>query len=101
MTVATLVTACGVRSSRPSVQRAGQEELQVPAARVFDPSLSPDWLLTAALALGRAAEDEVKAGRMSIEAATQAVHHSFLRLFMPPAGQQPGGKPLEPPRPAH
>ena len=47
----------------------------------FDPALPPGWLLTAALALGRAAEDEVKAGRMTIEEATHAVHHSFLRLF--------------------
>ena len=47
----------------------------------FDPALPPTWLLTAALALGRAAEDEVKAGRMTIEEATHAVHHSFLRLF--------------------
>jgi AcrR family transcriptional regulator len=65
----------------------------------FDRSLTPDWLLAAALALGRAAEDEVKAGRMTIEAASHAVHHSFLRLFTRPAGQQPDGKPMEPPGP--
>jgi AcrR family transcriptional regulator len=47
----------------------------------FDRTLSPGWLLTAALALGRAAEDEVKAGRMTIAEASHAVHHSFLRLF--------------------
>jgi AcrR family transcriptional regulator len=47
----------------------------------FDRTLPPAWLLTAALALGRAAEDEVKAGRMTIEQASHAVHHSFLRLF--------------------
>ena len=47
----------------------------------FDRRLSPDWLLAAGLAVGRAAEDEVKAGRMTIEDATSAVHHSFLRLF--------------------
>jgi len=47
----------------------------------FDRGLSPDWLVTAALALGRAAEDEVKAGRMTIEEATITVHQSFLRLF--------------------
>jgi hypothetical protein len=29
----------------------------------------------------RPAEDEVKAGRMTIDDATGAVHHSFLRLF--------------------
>jgi AcrR family transcriptional regulator len=47
----------------------------------FDRRLSPGWLLAAALALGRAADDEVKAGRMTIEDATSAVRHSFLRLF--------------------
>ena len=47
----------------------------------FDRSLSPGWLLAAGLAIGRAAEDEVKAGRMTIAEATSAVHHSFLRLF--------------------
>ena len=47
----------------------------------FDRALSPSWLLTAALALGRAAEDEVKAGRMTIDEASHAVHHSYLRLF--------------------
>ena len=47
----------------------------------FDRALSPSWLLTAALALGRAAEDEVKAGRMTIDEASHAVHQSYLRLF--------------------
>jgi AcrR family transcriptional regulator len=47
----------------------------------LDATLPPGWLLAASLALGRAAEDEVKAGRMSIEEATRAVHHSFLRLL--------------------
>jgi AcrR family transcriptional regulator len=47
----------------------------------LDPTLPPVWLLTASLALGRAAEQEVKAGRMTIEDATRAVHHSFLRLL--------------------
>lgn len=55
----------------------------------FDRSLPPGWLLAAGLALGRAAEDEVKAGRMTIEDATSAVHHSFLRLFGLP-GPAPG-----------
>ena len=55
----------------------------------FDRALSPSWLLAAALALGRAAEDEVKAGRMTIDEASHAVHHSYLRLFRiqdPPPG---------------
>jgi len=47
----------------------------------LDATLPPDWLLTASLALGRAAESEVKAGRMTIEEATHAMHHSFLRLL--------------------
>jgi AcrR family transcriptional regulator len=47
----------------------------------FDRALSPGWLLTAALAIGRAAEDEVKAGRMTIDEATYAAHHSYLRLL--------------------
>jgi AcrR family transcriptional regulator len=55
--------------------RCGQESGDL------DATLHPRWLLTASLALGRAAEEEVKAGRMTIEDATRAVHHSFLRLL--------------------
>jgi AcrR family transcriptional regulator len=47
----------------------------------LDATLPANWLLTVGLALGRAAEDEVKAGRMTIEEATHAVHRSFLRLL--------------------
>jgi AcrR family transcriptional regulator len=47
----------------------------------FDASVPATWLLSASLALGRAAEDEVKAGRMSIEQATRAVHQGLLRLL--------------------
>jgi len=47
----------------------------------LDATLPPGWLLAASMALGRAAEQEVKAGRMTIEEATGAVHHSFLRLL--------------------
>jgi hypothetical protein len=47
----------------------------------FDRGQPPSWLLAAGLALGRAAEEEVKARRMTIDEATGAVHHSFLRLF--------------------
>ena len=47
----------------------------------FDASLFPDRLLTAGLAIGRAAEDEVNAGRMSTDDARNAVHRSFLPLF--------------------
>lgn len=47
----------------------------------IDRTLSPGWLLAAALALGRAADEQVKAGQMTIEEASHAVHHSFLRLL--------------------
>jgi AcrR family transcriptional regulator len=47
----------------------------------LDAALPPSWLLTASLALGRAAEQEVKAGRMTTEDASHAVHHSLLRLL--------------------
>jgi AcrR family transcriptional regulator len=47
----------------------------------FDASVPAHWLLSASLALGRATEDEVKAGRMTIEQATHAMHQSLLRLL--------------------
>ena len=47
----------------------------------MDATLPASWLLTASLALGRAAEEEVRSGRMTIEEATHAMHHSFLRLL--------------------
>ena len=47
----------------------------------FDASVPAHWLLSASLALGRATEDEVKAGRMSIEQATRAMHRGLLRLL--------------------
>jgi hypothetical protein len=56
-TVPVLITACGVRATRP---RVAQDR---PSAN------------------RRASEDGVKAGRMTIAEASHAVHHSFLRLF--------------------
>lgn len=50
----------------------------------LDASVPAHWLLSASLALGRAAEDEVKAGRMSIEEATRAMHEAVLRLLGAP-----------------
>ncbi len=47
----------------------------------FDASVPAHWLLSASLALGRATEDEVKAGRMTIEQATQAMRQGVLRLI--------------------
>jgi AcrR family transcriptional regulator len=54
----------------------------------LDATLPPRWLLTACMALGRAAEDDVKAGRMTIDEATRAVHWSFLRLLGLPDAPQ-------------
>lgn len=59
--------------------------------RSLDRTLPPAWLLTATLALGRAAEEEVQEGRMTAEAASAAVHHSYLRLLGIDAGAVPGG----------
>jgi len=42
-----------------------------------------------AAAIGRVAEEEVKAGRMTTAEATRAVHHTFLRL-LGLNGTQPG-----------
>lgn len=47
----------------------------------LDNTLPPDWLLTASLAVGRAAQDEVKAGRMTVEEASSVVQKSFIRLL--------------------
>jgi AcrR family transcriptional regulator len=47
----------------------------------FDASVPAHWLLSACLALGRVTEDEVKAGRMTIEQATRVMHQSVLRLL--------------------
>jgi AcrR family transcriptional regulator len=47
----------------------------------FDASVPAHWLLSACLALGRATEDEVKSGRMTIEQGTRAMHQSVLRLL--------------------
>ena len=47
----------------------------------FDASVPPHWLLSASLALGRVTEEEVKAGRMTIEQATRAMHQGVLRLL--------------------
>lgn len=55
--------------------RAGQ------ASGDLDARFTPRWLLTAMLALGRAAEDEVKAKRMTIDEATDALRQSAMRLL--------------------
>ncbi|MFI6318598.1 TetR/AcrR family transcriptional regulator [Nonomuraea sp. NPDC050556] len=46
----------------------------------FDASLPVDWLVAVAITLGHAAAVEVEAGRMSREAAREALHTSLLRV---------------------
>lgn len=58
----------------------------------FDPRPSPEWLIAAVMALGRAAEEQVKAGRMTIDEATSDVHHSVLRLIGVPGSDRDGGQ---------
>lgn len=47
----------------------------------FDNELSPDWLVAVTVRLGHAASEEVNAGRMSNDEATEALHTSLLRVL--------------------
>ena len=47
----------------------------------FDASVPPQWLMSAILALGRVTENEVKAGRMTVEQGTAAIQRGILRLL--------------------
>ena len=47
----------------------------------FDASVPAQWLMSAILALGRVTEDEVKAGRMTLDQATNAIQQGVLRLL--------------------
>lgn len=47
----------------------------------IDTDLSPAWLLTAGLALGRSAETEVKEGRMTTDEASRSMIRSMTRLL--------------------
>jgi len=47
----------------------------------FDASVPAQWLMSAILALGRVTEDEVKAGRMTVDQATNAIQQGVLRLL--------------------
>ncbi|WP_378730685.1 TetR/AcrR family transcriptional regulator [Nocardia brasiliensis] len=46
----------------------------------FEPAASPQWLVTAIIALGNAAGDEVRNDRMTVTEAQKALRHSVLRL---------------------
>jgi AcrR family transcriptional regulator len=47
----------------------------------FDPHSPPSWLIAATLALGNAANETVRSGKISPAEATTALHRSILRLF--------------------
>ena len=47
----------------------------------FDASVPPQWLMSAILALGRVTENEVKAGRMTVEQGAAAIQRGILRLL--------------------
>lgn len=51
------------------------------AAGEFDGTLSPDWLVSATIALGHTAGDEVAAGRMTTAQMAVALRHSILRVY--------------------
>lgn len=80
-------------SSLPVSQRADQQRHAPVADRLkrivqrgqengeFDNQLSPDWLVAVAIKLGHTAGEEVDAGRMSSNDATEALHTSLLRVF--------------------
>lgn len=65
----------------PLIERLQEIIRRGQASGDFDARQPADWLLAAGLALGRAAQEQVRAGRMTIEEATAAVHSGFLRLF--------------------
>ena len=67
--------APGFLARELAIVRGGQ------ASGDFDDTVPAQWLLWASLALGRATEDEVKVGRMTIEQATRAMHQGLLRLL--------------------
>lgn len=47
----------------------------------FDGSLSPAWLVSATIALGHAAGEEVSAGRMTSSQTATVLYRSILRLY--------------------
>ncbi|NGP07338.1 TetR/AcrR family transcriptional regulator [Rhodococcus sp. 14C212] len=47
----------------------------------FDNQLSPDWLVAVTIKLGHTASEEVDAGRMSGNEASEALHTSLLRVL--------------------
>ncbi len=65
----------------PVTERLGRLIRRGQEAGEFDDSLDPAWLITATVALGHAAGNEVAAGRMPAAQAPKALRHSILRLY--------------------
>ncbi len=69
------------RRHAPVTERLGRLIRRGQEAREFDDSLDLAWLITATIALGHAAGNEVAAGRMTAAQAPEALRHSILRLY--------------------
>lgn len=59
----------------------------------IDPALSPTWVLSATLALGHAAGEEVRAGRMTSDEAVGALRRGIPRLVRPDEPSPTGNRP--------
>ncbi|MDT0441357.1 TetR/AcrR family transcriptional regulator [Streptomyces johnsoniae] len=87
----------GGRPTPPEEGRSRHEPIADRIARVlqrgrdagdFDPEPALSWQVAAVIALGHAAGEEIRAGRMPTTAATAALHSGLLRLLAPGA-QEP------------
>ncbi|MGH3494427.1 MAG: TetR/AcrR family transcriptional regulator, partial [Sciscionella sp.] len=65
----------------PMLQRLERLIKRGQATGDFDSNAPISWLLTATVAIGHAAGEEVRAGRMSRQQAATAVHQAVLRIF--------------------
>jgi hypothetical protein len=63
-------------SENPNIEILGN-----PTTGDFNRRLSPTWLLAATIGLAHAAAEEVGAGRMTADHATNALHDTVLRVF--------------------
>lgn len=65
----------------PMLQRLERLIRRGQASGDFDPSAPISWLLAVTVAIGHAAGEEVRAGRISQQQAATAVHKAVLRVF--------------------
>lgn len=69
------------RQHAPVAERLERMIRHGQATGEFDGGLSPGWLVTATVALGHAAGEQVAAGRMTASQAAAMLHRSVLRLY--------------------